>query len=258
MNAPSEAGSRADAGKGRLLLLPTALADVAVTPLDEVLPAGCLRAAAALDHWIVENPKTARAFLGAVHAVCPLRVALQQHHIDALPKHRELDPAQARALLQPALRGTDIGVLSEAGAPCVADPGSLVVAQAHQLGLQVLPLVGPSSLLLTLMASGLNGQCFAFHGYLPTDDTARRQRLLALERESAQRRQTQLFIETPYRNAALLHALVQTLQPQTRVCVACDLTAPQGWVRTRSAAQWRQHLDSLPPRAPALFALLAD
>ena len=145
MNAPSEAGSRADAGKGRLLLLPTALADVAVTPLDEVLPAGCLRAAAALDHWIVENPKTARAFLGAVHAVCPLRVALQQHHIDALPKHRELDPAQARALLQPALRGTDIGVLSEAGAPCVADPGSLVVAQAHQLGLQVLPLVGPSS-----------------------------------------------------------------------------------------------------------------
>ena len=244
--------------KGRLLLVPTPLADVARTPLSDILPQATIAAAAALQHWVVENAKTARAFLGAVNAVQALGIPLQQHGMAVFPKHAKLDAAAARILLQPALDGLDMGLMSEAGAPCVADPGSLVVAQAHQLGLQVLPLVGPSSLLLALMASGLDGQCFAFHGYLPTDDTARRQRLLALERESAQRRQTQLFIETPYRNSALLRALAQTLQPRTRVCVACDLTAPQGWVRTRSAAQWREHLDSLPARAPAVFALLAD
>lgn len=254
MSAP---GTSDGERRGRLLLVPTPLADVAATPLTEVLPLGTLQAAAALQYWIVETPKPARAFLGAVNALCPLRVPLQQQQLDALPKHQQLTPQAARELLAPALRGADIGLMSDAGAPCVADPGALVVAQAHALGLQVLPLVGPSSVLLALMASGLDGQCFAFHGYLPVEEQARRTRLLALERESAQRRQTQLFIETPYRNAALLQALVHTLDARTRVCVACDLTSPQGFVRTRTLAQWRDELDRLPPRAPAMFALLA-
>lgn len=253
MNTRSEGGTRA----GRLLLVPTPLVDVGVTPLPQVLPMGTLQAAAGLEHWIVENAKSARAFLGAVQAICPLRVPLQQQLLRVLPKHEQLDADAARDLLQPALAGHDIGLVSEAGAPCVADPGALVVAQAHELGVPVLPLVGPSSLLLALMASGLNGQCFAFHGYLPVEEQARRARLQALERESAQRRQTQLFIETPYRNAALLRALAHSLRPDTRVSVACELTAPQGFVRTRSAAQWRDELDRLPPRVPAMFALLA-
>ncbi len=251
-------GEGAPGGVGRLLLLPTPLADVEATPLTEVLPQASLQAAATLDHWIVENAKTARAFLAAVHGLCGLRVPLQQHHMQTLPKHQGLSAREARELLAPALQGQDIGLLSEAGAPCVADPGALVVAQAHRMRLQVLPLVGPSSLLLALMASGLDGQCFAFHGYLPIEDAARRSRLLALEQESAQRRQTQLFIETPYRNAGLLRALAASLRPATRVCVACELTAPQGWVRTLDAAHWREHLDALPPRAPAVFAMLAQ
>ncbi len=247
----------APARGGRLLLVPTPLADVDATPLQQVLPLGTLQAAAGVRHWIVENAKSARAFLGAVHAVCPLQLALQQQHLAVLPKHQELDSEAARALLAPALQGLDLGLLSEAGAPCVADPGATVVAQAHELGLRVLPLVGPSSLLLALMAGGLDGQCFAFHGYLPVPDEARRRALLALERDSAQRRQTQMFIETPYRNAALLHALAHVLRPETRVSVACELTAPQGFVLTRSAAQWRGELHRLPPRAPAMFSLLA-
>jgi 16S rRNA (cytidine1402-2'-O)-methyltransferase len=250
-------GAASRPGGGRLLLVPTPLADVESTPLPQVLPLGTLQAAASLEHWIVENAKTARAFLGAVHAVCPLRVPLQQHRLAVLPKHERLDASAARALLEPALAGHDIGLVSEAGAPCVADPGALVVARAHELGLGVLPLVGPSSVLLALMASGLDGQCFAFHGYLPVDEQARRTRLQALERESAQRRQTQLFIETPYRNAALLRALAHGLRADTRVSVACELTAPQGFVRTRTAAQWRDELSLLPPRVPAMFALLA-
>ena len=245
------------ASAGRLLLVPTPLADVAATPLQQVLPLGTLQAAAHLEYWIVENAKSARAFLSAVHGVCALRVPLQQQHLSVLPKHEQLSAQAARALLQPALHGADIGVLSEAGAPCVADPGALVVAQAHELGVRVLPLVGPSSVLLALMAGGLDGQCFAFHGYLPVADDARRRALQALEHESAQRRQTQLFIETPYRNAALLRALAHTLRPDTRVSVACDLTAPQAYVRTLRAAQWRDELDALPPRAPAMFGLLA-
>ncbi len=255
--APSDAPAPGPGERGRLLLVPTPLADVEATPLAQVLPLGTLQAAAGLRHWIVENAKTARAFLGALNAVCPLAVPVQQQQLSVLPKHRQLDAGAARSLLAPALQGFDLGLVSEAGAPCVADPGAAVVAQAHELGVPVLPLVGPSSLLLALMAGGLDGQCFAFHGYLPTAEEARRKALQALERDSAQRRQTQMFIETPYRNAALLHALAHVLRPDTRVSVACDLTAPQGFVRTRSAAQWRAELDRLPPRAPTMFSLLA-
>ena len=241
----------------RLLLVPTPLVDVALTPLAAVLPQGTIDAAATLQHWIVENAKSARAFLGAVHAVQPLRVPLQQQLLQELPKHTPLDAAAAAALLQPALGGMDVGLLSEAGAPCVADPGATVVAAAHALGVPVVPLVGPSSILLGLMASGLDGQRFAFHGYLPQQREARAQAIRQLERESAQRRQTQLCIETPYRNGALLQALCTTLRADTRITVACALTAPQALVRTRSAAQWRGELATLPDKVPTLFGFLA-
>ncbi len=242
---------------GRLVLVPTPLADVALTPLPAVLPQATIDAAATLQHWVVENAKSARAFIGAVHAQRPLRVPLQQHRIVELPKHTALDAAAARALLQPALQGHDLGLLSEAGAPCVADPGAAVVAAAHELELAVLPLVGPSSILLGLMASGLDGQRFAFHGYLPHERETRAQRIRQLERESAQRRQTQLCIETPYRNGALLHALCTTLRDDTRITVACALTAPQAFVRTRRAAQWRSEEARLPDKVPTLFGFLA-
>ncbi len=150
--------------KGRLLLVPTPLADVARTPLSHILPQATIAAAAALQHWVVENAKTARAFLGAVNAVQALGIPLQQHDMAVLPKHVKLDAAAARVLLQPALDGLDMGLMSEAGAPCVADPGAILVAAAHDLDIAVVPLVGPSSLLLGLMASGLDGQRFAFHG----------------------------------------------------------------------------------------------
>ncbi len=244
--------------KGRLLLVPTPLADVARTPLSDILPQATIAAAAALQHWVVENAKTARAFLGAVNAVQALGIPLQQHGMAVFPKHAKLDAAAVRILLQPALDGLDMGLMSEAGAPCVADPGAILVAAAHDLGIAVVPLVGPSSLLLGLMASGLDGQRFAFHGYLPVDAEQRRQHIQMLERESAQRRQTQMFIETPYRNATLLQVLIKTLQPATKLTVASHLTAPDVAVRTCSVARWREDPGQVPEKVPALFAFLAS
>lgn len=242
---------------GRLMLVPTPLADVASTPLVNVLPQASIATAASLDHWIVENAKTARAFLGAINALQPLRVPLQQQTMGVLPKHTQLNAAALRAMLQPCMRGIDMGLMSEAGAPCVADPGALVVATAHDLNISVVPLVGPSALLLALMASGLDGQRFAFHGYLPVDAEARDKQIRLLERESAQRQQTQLFIETPYRNTAVLHALVKTLQPSTRVTVASNLTAPHATVQTRKVAQWREVSTEILDKIPAVFGFLA-
>ncbi|MBW4046761.1 MAG: SAM-dependent methyltransferase [Proteobacteria bacterium] len=242
---------------GRLLLVPTPLADVSQTPLSDSLPQATIQAASTLHHWIVENAKTARAFLGAIHAVSPLQVPLQQHVMEVLPKHSQLNRASTRALLQAAQNGQDIGLLSEAGAPCIADPGAAVVAAAHELGIRVVPLVGPSSILLGLMASGLDGQRFAFQGYLPVQAEARDATIRALERESAQRHQTQLCIETPYRNASLLLAMTRVLQPATRLTVACGLTGPQAFVRTRTVEQWRREGIAMPEKIPTLFGFLA-
>ena len=233
---------------GTLYLIPTPLGD---GPLEAALPAGVRALAARLDTFVVEHPKTARAFLKQIGTQTPL----QQLTLLELSEHTPA--AELDALLAPLLAGRDVGLISEAGCPAVADPGANLVRLAHRKHIRVVPLVGPSSIMLALMASGLNGQRFAFHGYLPVADEPRRKALLALERESAQRRQTQMFIETPYHNAALLHALAHGLRPDTRVSVACELTAPQGFVRTRSAAQWRAELHLLPARAPAMFSLLA-
>ncbi|MFN3298064.1 SAM-dependent methyltransferase [Caldimonas sp.] len=233
--------------------------------LREVLPMGTLRTAARLSHWVVENAKTARAFLKRLHAVVPLAQPLQSLQIQELPRapkgSRAAVPALPDALLQPALSGLEMGLMSEAGMPAVADPGAELVRRAQALGLTVTPLVGPSALLLALAASGMNGQSFAFVGYLPVDEAARAARIRELEGLSRRLGQTQLMIETPYRNAALFQALLQHLQPTTQLSVACGLTLEDGWNHSAPVAQWREGRGPASRRAPAdrpaVFALLA-
>jgi 16S rRNA (cytidine1402-2'-O)-methyltransferase len=236
---------------GTLFLIPSTLGEMAVEP---VLPLETLRIAARLEHFIVENAKSARAFLKRVHNQVPLSLALQDIRMDEL----NVSTPEARwpELLAPLLAGQDVGLVSEAGCPAVADPGSGLVALAHESGIAVRPLVGPSSILLALMASGLNGQRFAFEGYLPIDASARRARIGALEARSACEGQTQIMIETPYRNGVLLEALAATLQPQTRLCIACDLTLPLESIRTQSVAQWRKSPIEF-KRRPAIFLFQA-
>ena len=233
-------------------------------PLTDALPERTLRTAARLTHWICENAKSTRAYLKRIDALHPLAASLQQQQITELPRevHKKGDhggkgaPAfDARPLLADALNGHDIGLVSEAGMPAVADPGSSVVRAAHDLGIPVVPLVGPVSLLLALAASGLNGQNFAFVGYLPQDGAERTQRIKELEALALKTGQTQLFIETPYRNAALWQALVLTLQPHTRLALAGGLTLPEASVQSQLVRQWRQQ--GTPPnnRTPVVFAL---
>jgi 16S rRNA (cytidine1402-2'-O)-methyltransferase len=248
---------------GTLVLVPNTLDfGLAPVPLDEVLPAGVLKRAAALAHWAAEDAKTARAFLKRVDALVPLARPLQAISIVELPRarkgSREAISAEAwHGLLAPALAGEDLGLISEAGLPAVADPGAALVAAAHAAGVPVLPLSGPSSLLMALAASGLNGQSFAFVGYLPQDAAARVARIKELEALSRRLGQTQLMIETPYRNEALLDSLLQTLAPGTRLSVSVGLTLPAGETRSALVADWRRSLPPSPGRTPAVFAFLA-
>jgi 16S rRNA (cytidine1402-2'-O)-methyltransferase len=248
---------------GRLYLVPAPLDHgcESAVPLTDVLPAATVAVAARLTHWICENAKSARALLKRVDAIQPLAAPLQQQAITELPRavHKKGDHApasfDARPLLQAALEGHDMGLLSEAGMPAVADPGSSVVRAAHELGIEVLPLVGPVSLLLALAASGLNGQNFAFVGYLPQDAAARQQRLRELEALALRTGQTQIFIETPYRNTALWAALLQALKPQTRVAVGSGLTLPTASCRSASVAAWKQRSAPVRNDQPAVFAI---
>jgi 16S rRNA (cytidine1402-2'-O)-methyltransferase len=253
----------APAPTGRLLLVPNTL-DLGADEVDlrEVLPEGVIHQAAGLLHWAAEDARSTRAFLKRVGALVPLAAPLQALQITELPRPRKgsreaVPAAEWRALLQPALAGHDLGLLSEAGLPAVADPGAALVQAAHEAGVPVLPLAGASSLLLALAASGLNGQSFAFVGYLPQDAGTRATRIKELEALSRRQQQTQLMIETPYRNAALLAALLAALQPSTRVSIACGLTLAGGWCRTETVARWRQQPPQMPERWPAVFALLA-
>ncbi|MDB5914899.1 MAG: hypothetical protein JWP22_3574 [Ramlibacter sp.] len=248
---------------GRLYLVPAPLdfgCDVQV-PITQVLPQGTITAAARLTHWICENAKSARSILKRIGEVEPLMLPLQQQEIVELPRevHKKGDHApgafDARGLLQSAVAGHDVGLLSEAGMPAVADPGSSVVRAAHDLGIEVVPLVGPVSLLLTLAASGLNGQNFAFVGYLPQDATARTQRLRELEALVWKTGQSQLFIETPYRNEALWQAILQALKPATRVAVASALTLPDADVRCAAISAWKQRPSPVSGKLPAVFVI---
>ena len=253
--------------RGRLVLMPNTL-DFGVpgTPpdLQDVLPLGVIRRAASLTHWVAENAKTTRAFLKRVGEVQALVAPLQALSIVELPRPQKGSPSAATAapalltaLLAPALQGHDIGLISEAGLPAVADPGAALVQCAHALDIEVVALPGPSSLLLALAASGLNGQSFAFVGYLPVGQTERGARIRELEALSRRAAQTQLMIETPYRNAALLAALLSHLQATTKVSVSCGLTLAQGFTRSDSVAGWKARPTDLPADVPVVFALLA-
>jgi len=235
---------------GKLWLLPNALGP---GDLQAVLPHATSVVAASLDYFIGENARSTRAFLKRVDAIVPLARPIQQVEI------AELDvatPAHALpALLAPILAGRDGGLVSEAGCPAVADPGATLVRLAHRHGVDVRPLVGPSSLLLALMASGLDGQRFAFNGYLPTDARERIDAIREAERRSTQLHQTQLFIETPYRNQALFAALVEHCRPQTMLCVACDLTLDTQWIASRPASEWKGLTVDLQKR-PTVFLML--
>ncbi|MDP1997190.1 MAG: SAM-dependent methyltransferase [Gallionella sp.] len=233
---------------GTLYLIPCTLGD---TPATQVLPQHTIDIARRLKHFVVEQPKTARQFLSALKPEQPI----QSLHFATLNEHtaaRELTE-----LLAPLLAGEDVGIISEAGCPGIADPGAELVSLAHRHGICVVPLVGPSSILLALMASGLNGQRFAFHGYLPIPETERNKTIVALEAESARRHQTQLFIETPYRNEKLFIALLAHCRPQTLLCVASDITLPREQIRTRPIAQWKSQPAPQLNKRPCLFLLLA-
>ncbi|MDA8454569.1 SAM-dependent methyltransferase [Acidovorax sp. GBBC 3334] len=268
---PKDSAASAETGapsqRGTLYLVPAPLDFGCDTqsPVEDVLPAGTLQAASRLTHWICENAKSTRAYLKRIDALHPLRVPMQEQQITELPRevHKKGDhhgsgastPFDARGLLAAALGGQDMGLVSEAGMPAVADPGSSVVRAAHDLGLRVVPLVGPVSLLLTLAASGLNGQNFAFNGYLPQDAAQRAQRIRDLEALALKQGQTQLFIETPYRNPALWQALVQTLQANTRLAIASGLTLDHARTASRLVRQWRQQPEPPDNRSPAVFAI---
>jgi 16S rRNA (cytidine1402-2'-O)-methyltransferase len=233
---------------GTLFLLPTFLGD---TPWPRVLPTGTREAACGIQHFIVENAKTARAALKWLEHPTPVR----EISIEQLPE--PLTQADTDRLLEPLLAGRDIGLMSEAGCPSVADPGALIIRRAHEADLSVKPLVGPSSLLLALMASGLDGQQFAFHGYLPVREPERGKRIIELEKESRHKRQTQLFIEAPYRNMTLFNALLAGCHPETLLCIASDLTLPGETVTTRRIKTWRQCPPPNLDRRPTVFLLLS-
>ncbi|MDB5959912.1 MAG: SAM-dependent methyltransferase [Massilia sp.] len=245
---------------GTLFLIPNTLGPTEAVSgaLDHVIPRQVQALTARLDYFVAENAKTARAFLKLIAIDNPLHKPLQE--IDIAELNVNTPPSALSALLAPLLAGRDCGLVSEAGVPAVADPGADLVRLAHQHGIAVRPLVGPSSLLLAVMASGLNGQSFAFNGYLPTDAAHRIKRIKELEQRSIKERQTQLLIETPYRNAAMLEALVGACQPGTLICVATDLSLATETIRTLSAKEWKSQLSAgtAPDfhKKPTVFLLL--
>jgi len=232
---------------GTLYLIPCTLGD---TPPERVLPQHVIEVARKLSHFVVEQPKTARQFISTLKPVQPI----QSFHFATLNEHSVAE--DLAELLLPLLAGHDIGLLSEAGCPGIADPGASLVNLAHSKGCRVVPLVGPSSILLALMASGLNGQCFAFHGYLPIAETVRDKAIDKLESESTRLNQTQMFIETPYRNEKMYRALLARCHPKTLLCIATDLTLPSERILTKSIGEWK--LQPMPHlnKHPSLFLLL--
>ena len=239
-----------NAGKdsyGKLYLIPTLLGDT--EPL-EVLPLSLKRVVEGINHFIVENERSARRF---IKKLTP-RKSQDQLQLSLLNKYTE--PELLPQYLEPCLNGHSVGVLSEAGCPAVADPGAVIVRLAHEKGIQVVPLVGPSSILLALMASGMNGQSFAFNGYLPIEPAERRLRIRELEKRSAELGQPQLFMETPYRNDKLFAELLQILRKDTRLCVAADLTLKTEYILTLPVADWHSRVPDLNKR-PAIFIVQA-
>ena len=233
---------------GKLYLIPSNLSDPFSSA--QILPATVIATAIRLNHYVVENAKSARAFLKKIGVDRPM-LEISIRELNSQTRESEL-----AELMAPLRAGHDVGLVSEAGAPGVADPGALMVAMAHDHGFAVVPLVGPSAILLGLMASGLNGQKFAFHGYLPQEKTARASAIVALEGESRQRNITQMFIETPYRNQPLYADLLTNLAPTTLLCIARDLTGACEFVQTKRVSEWRKKTLTM-EKMPTLFLLLA-
>lgn len=234
--------------KGKLYLIPTRLGDNA--PL-EVLPISIKRIIENVDYYIVENEKTARRFIKKISSG-KSQTSLKINILNKFTEETELPD-----YLNPCLEGKNVGLLSEAGCPAIADPGAEIVKIAHQKEIQVVPLVGPSSILLALMSSGMNGQSFAFNGYLPIEKSERKSALKQLERLSFEKKQTQIFIETPYRNNKMLEDICASLNVHTRVCVACDITLPTEYIKTQTVKGWKHTTIDLHKR-PSIFIIQKD
>lgn len=230
---------------GKLYLIPTTLGDT--EPLN-VLPLTVKRIIDQIDIYIVENEKTTRR---DIKKICPDK---KQQSLKLFPLNKFTDIAELPSYLEPCKNGLNVGLLSEAGCPGVADPGADIVKIAHQNNIKVVPLVGPSSIIMAMMSSGMNGQSFAFNGYLPIDKQERKAELKRLERLSFEQNQSQLFIETPYRNNKFLEDLCATLNSNTEICVACDITLPSEYIKTMSANDWKKNNVDLHKR-PTLFII---
>ncbi|MDP1765780.1 MAG: SAM-dependent methyltransferase [Methylotenera sp.] len=233
---------------GTLYFIPVTLGD---DNISKALPPEVVSIAKELDTFIVENEKTARHFLSTIKTHKPVR------ELTLLTLNEQTEDKQIPALLAPLLAGKDVGLMSDAGCPGIADPGAKLAALAHPKGIRVAPLVGPSSILLSLMASGLNGQQFAFLGYLPVDKMQRNQKLKEVEKRSLTHKETQLFIETPYRNQHMLEAILSVCQPNTRLCVACDISLATEMIVTKTIANWKKSPFPDLHKRPTVFLLLA-
>ena len=233
---------------GQLFLIPSVIAPETA---ERVLPPQVLEVLGRLDYFLAENVRTSRRFISALKLGRPI----DQLQLNVLDKRTPVQ--EVATLMAPLHRGHDLGILSEAGCPGVADPGAVAVAYAHRHGIAVVPLVGPSSFLLALMASGFSGQSFTFHGYLPIDKEARRKAIRQLEKDARQRRQTQIFMETPYRNEALLRDVLSQCSADILVCVAKDITGPNERITTQTVRQWQQRVPAL-HKIPTVFLLSAS
>lgn len=230
---------------GKLYLIPTTMGDC--DPMD-VLPQTVKRTIDFIDYYIVENEKTARKSIKEVHP------EKKQSELILFVLNKRTEVKEHQDFIQPLLEGKNVGLMSEAGCPGVADPGAVIVKLAHENGIQVVPLVGPSSILLAMMASGMNGQSFTFHGYLPIDKDEKRVSFKTLERTSFEKNQSQIFIETPYRNNNLLEDLLQTLHPETHLCIATDITLPTEYIKTKRISAWKKEKIDLHKR-PTIFII---
>ncbi len=234
--------------KGKLYLIPTLLGE---TEPNCVFPELISKIVDVIDYYIVENEKTARK---SIKIVVPNK---KQSVLVLFPLNKHTEPTAHKEMMLPLLEGKNMGIMSEAGCPGVADPGAVIVKLAHQLDIQVIPLVGPSSILLALMASGMNGQNFAFTGYLPIEKSEKKLALKNLEKWSFEKNQSQIFMETPYRNNKFLEDILQTLQPNTRLCIAADITLPSEFIKTKTIAEWKKHKIDLDKR-PCIFIVQKD
>jgi 16S rRNA (cytidine1402-2'-O)-methyltransferase len=231
---------------GKLYLIPTTLGETE-NPFD-VLPQTIKRSIELMDYYIVENEKTARKF---IKSICPEKVQASLK-LSALNKHTQ--KSEYSEMIQACLEGINVGLMSEAGCPGVADPGAVIVKLAHEKGIQVVPLVGPSSILLAIMASGMNGQSFAFNGYIPIDASEKKSALKGLEKLSMDKNQSQIFIETPYRNNKMLDDILNALHPETHLCVAADITLPTEYIKTMRVVNWKKTKVDLHNR-PTIFII---